>query len=1072
MKNFSKAKSKSAYFPEASESDFSSGSFESQNLFEKSNRSFSGQVFNDEARQQRGSVLQGGVSLACSESLGRNLFSPNRCSTSQPMKTKMFSGAVSSYPSTADNDQPVFYGAIRFPHIQSILWDRTPLEPPSFITPESVLPMMVIHSASLKTMAQKLEQDGKQDLWRAFTFEGGICGIHQLDDGISALLPPPLIQEAAFALVLDAIDCSNGKTFCTRENAWDFFAQAQVEATEKRVQIPAIVTHFKTAATDRLNLNDSEYSFLMNNICDALIKPATLALNSFQYLQVVLTLLKQQDRAGQPIGQDYLLRAEAIMPNLKFRCSKISALPILNTALHVAVCKGFSGTVLRQSNGYLTLNETRKVVLMLESDAVAYSSPVVGVWLLGLGSEWEHVCRHPAVWAACIRFLTCPTFQTEPHHRVCVGPYTFLLVWFPERKDSKQVLEQSLFFEVTVFPLPDCAGTAHHHDSRGSGLEITFSHFDYAAGVSVKPGFALESDALDEDSVIGKFRCVTDPKACESFQKSQARVKKQRLASFFENATPIPQEPPVPHACPTIKPTSTFGTVQPLQSTTIGALESSEPPFVVKRPYENYLNVQHEEEGEERSICIKAQNSNVMRDPRQSPMTTRRTPVALLAGIKEPPIDSDETLCSTHSKPILDFPKSSNVLHRSGSCNSEQNPLRWSWAPACASPAVFHDPFAQRLILAQQEQLVLLQKQLARIESELETYKKQERTDVSPVEEYGMARPKVNSDHLQSGNTQEMPNRFSQSQGTAFTVEESCKDDELSLTDGHLLTDEHVSESPDSSLKSQGTNTSFLHDDLPAYQLEGSPKADPRVFALSQKYTPASQGDFLGSLLLEDAKEFNREEEAHAHESRSTTDKSSLWPDENSKATPKKMALNVLHPKCWEDDAEEVKFSEMIIKDTEGRQVRINTLEQKKEVSQNDLFTGFISTSHSAEFCTRDVQVRDLDMPRILFSFSDIEHSEDDEESESLQVIEARYFPKSKFKFSHEQRNSYSFGQGSTVTPQSTFESRDVLMKQALPQSSTESIPCAGSSRCLKENHELWSDNFLDSSIKAQTILD
>ncbi|KFQ82797.1 SCL-interrupting locus protein, partial [Phaethon lepturus] len=56
--------------------------------------------------------------------------------------------------------------------------------------------------------------------------------------------------------------------------------------------------------------------------------------------------------------------------------------------------------------GYLTMDQTRKLLLLLESDPKAYALPLVGVWLSGV----THICS-PQVWACCLRYLFSSSIQ-------------------------------------------------------------------------------------------------------------------------------------------------------------------------------------------------------------------------------------------------------------------------------------------------------------------------------------------------------------------------------------------------------------------------------------------------------------------------------------------------------------------------------------------------------------------------------------------------------------------------------------------------------------------------------------
>ncbi|XP_068262276.1 SCL-interrupting locus protein [Nyctibius grandis] len=71
--------------------------------------------------------------------------------------------------------------------------------------------------------------------------------------------------------------------------------------------------------------------------------------------------------------------------------------------------------------GYLTMDQTRKLLLLLESDPKAYALPLVGVWVSGV----THICS-PQVWACCLRYL----FSSSIQERVFSESGSFLIVLY------------------------------------------------------------------------------------------------------------------------------------------------------------------------------------------------------------------------------------------------------------------------------------------------------------------------------------------------------------------------------------------------------------------------------------------------------------------------------------------------------------------------------------------------------------------------------------------------------------------------------------------------------------------
>ncbi|NXR93337.1 STIL protein, partial [Hypocryptadius cinnamomeus] len=72
--------------------------------------------------------------------------------------------------------------------------------------------------------------------------------------------------------------------------------------------------------------------------------------------------------------------------------------------------------------GYLTMDQTRKLLLLLESDPKAYALPLVGVWLSGV----THIYS-PQVWACCLRYLFSSSIQERQVTFIESGSFLIVL---------------------------------------------------------------------------------------------------------------------------------------------------------------------------------------------------------------------------------------------------------------------------------------------------------------------------------------------------------------------------------------------------------------------------------------------------------------------------------------------------------------------------------------------------------------------------------------------------------------------------------------------------------------------
>ena len=114
------------------------------------------------------------------------------------------------------------------------------------------------------------------------------------------------------------------------------------------------------------------------------------------------------------------MRFEALGPDVTFGACQIHPIPILATPLTKLLTRP-SQPLADVAMGYVTMNATRKLVFMLETDASVPLVPTVGVWV-----QLPHLgdVHHPFVWAACVRYLYAEILQ----RRVFVDGNTFLLV--------------------------------------------------------------------------------------------------------------------------------------------------------------------------------------------------------------------------------------------------------------------------------------------------------------------------------------------------------------------------------------------------------------------------------------------------------------------------------------------------------------------------------------------------------------------------------------------------------------------------------------------------------------------
>ncbi|XP_053431941.1 SCL-interrupting locus protein [Nycticebus coucang] len=106
-----------------------------------------------------------------------------------------------------------------------------------------------------------------------------------------------------------------------------------------------------------------------------------------------------------------------------FRCTPVKPISIIPTALARNLSSNLNISQVQGTYkyGYLTMDETRKLLLLLESDPKVYSLPLVGIWLSGI----IHIYS-PQVWACCLRYM----FNTSIQERVFSESGNFIIVLY------------------------------------------------------------------------------------------------------------------------------------------------------------------------------------------------------------------------------------------------------------------------------------------------------------------------------------------------------------------------------------------------------------------------------------------------------------------------------------------------------------------------------------------------------------------------------------------------------------------------------------------------------------------
>ncbi|KAK9518817.1 hypothetical protein VZT92_021591 [Zoarces viviparus] len=154
----------------------------------------------------------------------------------------------------------------------------------------------------------------------------------------------------------------------------------------------------------------------------------TLDLSQLMKVQGLIVCSQQSDVAS------FVLSWSAVCPSVSVDVQPVRDVPVIPTALlrSLTSINPPAPHAANRQRGFLTMDQTRKLLLLLESDPKASNLPLVGLWLSGV----RHA-SNPQVWAWCVRFLYSSALQD----RVLSESRCFLLVLFASTHRAPQFFQ-------------------------------------------------------------------------------------------------------------------------------------------------------------------------------------------------------------------------------------------------------------------------------------------------------------------------------------------------------------------------------------------------------------------------------------------------------------------------------------------------------------------------------------------------------------------------------------------------------------------------------------------------------
>jgi hypothetical protein len=165
-------------------------------------------------------------------------------------------------------------------------------------------------------------------------------------------------------------------------------------------------------APDSEKLSSDDEQAVVARINDALHQRRHLA-SALDYLSISLFLSTSS-------GHTVTLSCQATLPCVSFMLTPLRLLKVIPTSLSQALYERVSADA-QPSTGFISMDQTRRLLLIPQLDPKARQVPLVGVWVSGVDSLADSF-----VWAALARYLHC----TEIGEKVTCHDGAFLCLYY------------------------------------------------------------------------------------------------------------------------------------------------------------------------------------------------------------------------------------------------------------------------------------------------------------------------------------------------------------------------------------------------------------------------------------------------------------------------------------------------------------------------------------------------------------------------------------------------------------------------------------------------------------------
>jgi hypothetical protein len=156
--------------------------------------------------------------------------------------------------------------------------------------------------------------------------------------------------------------------------------------------------------------------------------------------------IRQNQQQKISLSRIATIRFEAILPDLSFSFQKINSIPILSTPMYEHILHHMNNKSYKSNSknnqylddnnnfeiGYMTMNQTRKVICLSSKDPNLNQTPIIGIWLTISDNfddynNTDNLLEYPIIWASCIKYYHS-TFVYKNQVENCVNDNNFVFI--------------------------------------------------------------------------------------------------------------------------------------------------------------------------------------------------------------------------------------------------------------------------------------------------------------------------------------------------------------------------------------------------------------------------------------------------------------------------------------------------------------------------------------------------------------------------------------------------------------------------------------------------------------------